>query len=91
MPEIRDRRNPPPPEFQTAGEAFVMLADDLCEQCGETAVLSALLSTYLNRALTSSGPGHIRRMLTFTLKNLDEIELIHTNYGGACVKIARNE
>ncbi|HVJ51144.1 MAG TPA: hypothetical protein VM689_01695 [Aliidongia sp.] len=88
MPEIRDRRNPPPPEYQTAGEAFEMLANDLCEQCGESAILSALLSAYLNRALTSSGPEHIRRMLTFTLQNLDEIELIHASHGKACLKIA---
>ena len=91
MPMIRDRRNPPPPKYQTAGEAFDMLADDLERQCGENAVLSALLSTYLNRALASLGPVNVRRMLTFTLDNLEEIELIHTSHGMTCVEIPEED
>jgi hypothetical protein len=81
MPEIRDRRNPPPASYRTAAKALDTLADHLRLQCGDRALLSALLSTYLNRALTHGDADHVRRMLVFTLENLEEIERIHTDNG----------
>jgi hypothetical protein len=62
-----------PQEYRWAGEALHELAQPLVLSCGAPAVLSALLSTFLQIAIDTGRTDTAKRLLPFALSNLDAL------------------
>jgi len=65
-----------PQEYQWAGQALHELAEGLLLSCDAPAVLSALLSTFLQIAIDTGKTDTARRLLPFALSNLDALVAI---------------
>ncbi|HVJ53477.1 MAG TPA: hypothetical protein VM689_13500 [Aliidongia sp.] len=74
MPEIRDASNPMSPAHTASVQAVWDLAEQLRPVHGDNAVLSALITVYLNGSLALGRGTAVRRMLELVLRELPELE-----------------